>query len=977
MNNKSLLLALFLTFLCLLPAAGQKKKAAAETVPPATPATERWQGYQQRLQLRENSLVKNIPFRNVGPTVISGRVVDLEVDPNDPTHFYVAYASGGLWETRTNGASFEPLFQNEIVMTIGDIAVDWQNKVIYVGSGENNSSRSSYSGYGIFKSTDGGKSWTHLGLEETHHTGRIVLHPSNPDVLWVAAVGHLYSDNPERGVYKTTDGGKTWTKTLYHNEKSGAIELAGDPSNPDILYAALWQKDRKAWHFEGAGAGSGLYKSTDGGNTWTRLNTEASGFPSTAGVGRIGIEVAPSNPSIVYAMLDNQDMREKKEEQKEEKVTKELLRTISVQDFLALDNRDINAYLDANRFPSKYNAPDIKKQVEAGKLKPVELVEYTEDANSLLFDNEVKGGEMYRSNDGGKTWFKTHEGYIEDLVYSYGYYFGQVRTDASNPDIVYTMGVPLVRSGDGGKTWKAIDNDNVHADHHALWVNPNRSGHLILGNDGGINISYDDGKTWIKCNPIPLGQFYSVTYDMQEPYNIYGGMQDNGVWFGPSTYTYSNAWHGTGHYPYRELFGGDGMQVQVDFRDNTTFYTGLQFGNYVRGNTKEGGTKRITPQHELGDRPYRWNWETPILLSRHNQDVLYMGSNRFHRSMNKGDSFETLSGDLTNGGRKGNVSYGTLTTISESPRRFGLLYVGSDDGLIHVSKDGGYSWTKISNSLPQNYWISQVEASRFVEGRVYASLNGYRWDNFEPLVFVSEDYGATWKKISGGLPKEPVNIVREDPENENLLYVGTDHGLYVSLDRGSSWMALDGGLPNVAVHDLAIHPRDKDLIVGTHGRSIYIGNVAHLQQLSGAVLAKNLHLFDGDKLTHSERWGGPGWSNWAEPNSPGYNVAFYSRDGGRLSFSIATEKGTSLFEAAVAADKGINYYSYDLTVNETQLTAYTGELGEEKARLVKQADNGKYYLAPGTYTITLGQGDSKVSRKLTIEEPRKRPERKG
>ncbi|CAD5250577.1 MULTISPECIES: sialidase family protein [unclassified Imperialibacter] len=979
MNNRQLLITLSLTLFLALPALAQRKKAApAEIVPKATLAAERWQGYQQRLALQQNSLVKNIPFRNVGPTVMSGRVDDIEVDPSDPTHFYVAYASGGLWETKNNGISFTPMFQNEIVMSIGDIAVDWGTGTIYVGSGENNSSRSSYSGYGIFKSTDNGKTWIHLGLEESHHIGRIVLHPTNPNTFWVAALGHLYSDNAERGVYKTTDGGKTYTKTLFSNDKSGAIELAKDPSNADILYAALWQKDRKAWNFDGAGEGSGLYKSTDGGSNWTKINTEASGFPTTKGVGRIGLEVSVSNPSIVYAMLDNQDFRDKKEKKdEEEKVTKDLLRSISKADFLALNNKDINAYLDANRFPQKYNAPDIKKDVEAGKVKPLDLVEYTEDANSLLFDTEVKGGEMYRSNDGGKTWFKTHAGYIEDLVYSYGYYFGQVRIDARDPDHIYTMGVPIVRSLDGGKTWESIDNDNVHSDHHALWVNPNRTGHLILGNDGGINISYDDGKTWNKCNPIPLGQFYSVTYDMASPYNVYGGLQDNGVWMGPSNYEYSNGWQAEGQYPYKSIFGGDGMQVQVDFRDNLTYYTGLQFGNYVRGNSQTGDRKRITPSHELGERPYRWNWETPIFLSRHNQDVLYMGSNRFHRSMDKGDNFETLSGDLTAGGKKGNVSYGTLTVIAESPTRFGLLYTGSDDGLIHVSKDGGYSWTKIVSGLPQNYWVSNVESSKHKESRVYASLNGYRWDNFDALVYVSEDYGATWKKIGSNLPKESVNIIREDPENENVLYVGTDHGLYVSVDKGNSFMAFDGGLPNVAVHDLAIHPREKELIVGTHGRSIYIGNVAHLQMLTGEVLAKALHLFDTDKVTHSERWGMPGYSQWRPVNEPSQTLPFYAKAGGDVALTLTSDKGTKVYETTIKADKGLNYYGYDLTVTDAHVDALKAELGEEKAKAVKKADNGKTYLVPGTYTVTISQGGETSTTKLKVDEPRKRPERKG
>lgn len=823
-------------------------------MPPATSAIERWQGYQQRQKLIESSLVKNVPFRNVGPTIMSGRVVDFAVDPADPTHFYVAYASGGLWETKNEGASFTPIFENEIVMTIGDIAVDWSNGVIYVGSGENNSSRSSYSGYGLFRSSDNGKIWEHLGLEETHHIGRVILHPNDPNTLWVAALGHLYSENSERGVYKTTDGCKTWKKTLFVDNRSGIVELVINPSNPEELIAASWEKDRKAWDFVESGEGSGMYRSTDGGENWTKILSD-SGFPDTKGTGRIGLAYAPSNQNIVYAVLDNQDRREKKDEEKYQ-VTRDFLRGATTDAFLALTNNDINDFLDREGFPSQYNAVDIKADVKAGKVKPANLMTYLEDANSMLFDTPVKGAEMYRSEDGGKTWKKTHKDYIESLVYSYGYYFGQVRVDGQDSNILYTMGVPLVKSMDGGKTWKDTNSENVHADHHALWVDPNRSGHLINGNDGGVNISYDYGETWVKCNSTPVGQFYSVNVDMKEPYNVYGGLQDNGVWKGLSTYEYSYQWYEEGNYPYERLMGGDGMQVAVDTRTNDLVYTGYQFGNYFRINTEHGAQSYITPRHELSDAPFRWNWQAPILLSPHNQDIVYLGSNKFHRSMDQGENFETLSGDLTNGGKKGDISYGTLTTISESPLQFGLIYVGSDDGLIHVSKDAGQTWTKISSTLPQDLWVSRVAASNHIKGRVYASLNGYRWDNFSALIYASEDYGRSWTPIGLNLPQEPVNVVKEDPENENILYVGTDHGVYLSLDRGQSFMAFKEGLPAVPVHDLVIHPRDRDLVLGTHGRSIFIADVESIQQLPD--LKNNLNIFDPESTTYSSQWGEEG-----------------------------------------------------------------------------------------------------------------------
>ncbi|MEP1033555.1 glycosyl hydrolase [Ekhidna sp.] len=959
-------LLLFLSIAVMLPA--QRKKKTNDT-PPPTSAEDRWKGYQQRLKLEENSLIKNVPFKNVGPTVMSGRVVDLAVDPVDPSHFYVAYASGSLWETKNNGTSFDPIFDNQIVMTIGDIAVDWKNGILYVGSGENNSSRSSYSGYGMFKSSDNGETWENIGLTETHHIGRILIHPSNPNTLWVGALGHLYSENPDRGVYKSTDGGKTWNKTLFVNNRTGIVDLVMQPANPNVLIAAAWEKDRKAWNFKEAGAGTAMYRSEDGGNTWQEI-ADNSGFPDTNGTGRIGLSFAPSDPNRVYAILDNQDRRDKDDEDESGDLSKDQLRTMSNQEFLDLENTDINEFLDDNGFPREYNAVDIKKDVQAGKVKPQDLVIYTEDANSLLFDTPVKGGEMYRSNDAGKTWTKTHEDYIESMIFSYGYYFGQVRVDAQDPDVIYTMGVPVVRSDDGGKTFKSINEDNVHVDHHALWINPKDPRHLILGNDGGVYVSYDTGTTWTNCNSPSVGQFYSIAVDMDEPYNVYGGLQDNGVWKGPSTYSYSRRWYQEGKYPYERLMGGDGMQVAVDTRDNTTVYTGYQFGNYFRINTSTGERKYITPRHTLGDAPYRWNWEAPIAISSHNQDIIYFGSNRFHRSMDKGESFETLSDDLTQGGKKGDVSYGTLTSISESPTRFGLIYVGSDDGLIHRSDDVGDSWTKITNGLPTNFWISAIVSSKHSEGRVYASLNGYRWDNFQPLVYRSDNYGNNWKNISGNLPNEPINVVKEDPINENIIYVGTDHGVYVSLDGGISYHAFAEGLPNTPVHDLIVHPRENDLVLGTHGRGIYIGNVALIQQMNSEILAKTLHAFPIDEVTFSSRWGSKTWT-WGDVIEPTTVVNIYSNQTGKGKIEIIF-KDEVVSSKDISADKGLNIVELSLETD----SSFKDLLDDDGKEDYKAAENGDFHLVVGEYSIRVTLGDTNVETPLTIKKPRERPGRK-
>ncbi len=925
-----------------------QKKKKKSLLPKSTLSSERLEGYLKRISLEENSIVKNIQFRNIGPTVMSGRVVDFAVNPDDPSHFYVAYASGGLWETKNNGNSFNPIFDNQMVMTIGDIEVDWEKDIIYVGTGEKNSSRSSYSGNGIYKSSNGGKNWEYLGLDDSHHIGRIVLHPDNSDIIWVASLGHLYSENSDRGIYKSIDAGKTWNKTLFVNNRTGAIDIVIDPSNPDILYSAMWEKDRKAWDFDGSGIGSGIYKSVDGGSSWLEVSGGTSGFPDTRGTGRIGLDISISNPNIIYAILDNQDRKPKDEDVSNEGLTKDSFREISEEDFLKISDKELGAFLKQNRFPRDYDAIKVKELVRNGMISPYALVEYLEDSNSMLFDTPVIGAEVYSSKDSGVTWKKVNEDELNILYFSYGYYFGEIRVDPQDPAKLYVLGVPLLKSIDFGKTWESIDFDNMHGDHQALWVNPNRSGHLIAGNDGGLNISYDDGENWLKYNSTSVGQFYDINVDMKTPYNVYGGFQDNGVWMGPSNYVASLRWHSSGSYPWKSIYGGDGMQTEVDLRDNETVYTGSQFGNYSRVNTRTGERKRITPSHKLGERPYRWNWETPIYLSRHNQDILYMGSNKFHRSLDQGNNFETLSGDLTNGGIKGNVSYGTLTTIIESSIRYGLIYVGSDDGLIHVSKDGGFSWKNISGSLPEKMWVSGIYPSNFHQNRVYVSLNGYRWDNFDAMIYVSDDYGTNWSKIGHNLPKEPVNVIIEDLENEKLVYVGTDHGVYVSLDYGNKFFAFGLGLSNSPVHDLVIHPREKDLVVGTHGRSIYVAGIKYLQMLNEKILTKNLHFFKVDKLKFNPRWGSRGWgSNYLTPN---LELVFYSKFEGKTEIIIyKDDEMKKLID--IDANKGLNFINYDLSVDT-----------KEKST----TDNGITYLKKGDYRIEIIQGENSSEEKLII-----------
>ncbi len=917
---------------------------------PATEGSALRTALEKKENITENSIVKNIPLKNIGPSVMSGRITDFAVNPEDPTEFYAAYATGGLWYTNNNGTSFTPVMDNSPTQNIGDIAVDWKNGTIWVGTGEVNASRSTYAGVGLLKSDDKGESWEFMGLPDSHHISRILINPENPDEIVVGVTGHLYSPNEERGIFKTTDGGKTWNKKLYINEETGIIDVAVNPENYQEMYAAAWDKDRKAWNFRENGENSGIYKSTDAGETWTKISTEASGFPTGEGVGRIGLSVF--NDNIVYAIVDNQDHREETaadEEEEEKGLQRDDFEKMRKSAFLKLDNDELESFLRDNDFQKKYTAESVKEMIRNDEIKPEDLALYLEDANSDLFNTPVIGAQVYKSTDGGKTWNITHDEYLDDLYYSYGYYFGMIHVDPQNEDAIYIYGVPILKSKDGGKTFTSIDAQNVHADHHALWINPNRSGHLIDGNDGGINITYDDGENWSIKNSPSVGQFYTVSIDNAKPYNVYGGLQDNGVWVGPHSNEESEGWTASGDYNYERLLGGDGMQVEIDSRNPDIVYTGFQFGNYFRINRKTGDRLYIHPKHELGESPYRYNWQTPILLSPHNQDILYMGGNKLMRSMDQGENWTAISEDLTGGGKEGNVPYGTLATISESPFQFGLIYTGSDDGYIYRTQDAGGTWTNISKNLPADLWVSRVIASEHSKERVYATLNGYRWDDFEPYVYLSNDYGNTWKDISSNLPLSPVNVIREDPKNENVLYLGTDNGLYVSLNRGESWQAFSTNFPNVAVHDLRLHPEEMDLVVGTHGRSIYIADVASISELKTEDLDKALTISSAESIRFSRRWGNS-YNKWMDPFQPELPFTWYSAEAGTATISVKTEEGKELQQFELQGDKGFNTGEYDLTITEEASEEL--EKADEKLNISKAA-NEKFYIPEGKYIIEI------------------------
>ena len=895
--------------------------------------------YQARKKLSENSVLKNYPARNIGPTVQGGRIIDIDVNPKNPKEYYVAYASGGIFKTKNNGSTFEPVFDNVDAMGIGDFALSPSDpNVIYIGTGEKNSSRSSYAGSGVYKSSDGGKTWSNLGLANTQHIARVVVHPQNSNTVWVASIGSLYTNNADRGVFKSIDGGKSWKKILFVNDSTGVIDLVVNPQNPNQLLAASWERSRKAWNFKGNGPGSSIYKSDDGGETWTK---SVAGFPQGKQVGRIGLELCATKPNIVYAILDNQaEVEDKTPEKPSDKIKTEQVKKMSKEEFLKLDDKKVEEFLRDNNYPRRYTGESVKKDVREGKYTPLNIANYFgEDANSNLFRTKILGAEVYRSDDSGSSWKKMNGYDLDGVYFTYGYYFAEIEVAPNDPDLIYIYGVPLLKSRDGGVNWHRLDTlrgtKHVHVDHHALWINPNDNDHMLLGNDGGLYLTYDQGANWDHINNASVGQFYTVSVDMETPYNVYGGLQDNGVLKGSSrsVVNQSRDWE--------NILGGDGMYVYPDPRNSKLVYAGFQFGNYFRVETDRSRQTRITPSHNIGEPALRWNWRAPILLSKHNPDIVYMASNKVHRSFDKGENWEVISTDLTKNKPQGNVPFSTISSFVESPLKFGLLYAGTDDGNLWMYKDG---WSPISNGLPQNKWVSSIFPSPHDEATLFVALNAYREDDFTTLVFMSNDYGKTWKSIKGNLPESVANVVIQDPVNPDLLYCGLDNGTYMSFDKGTNWSFLPE-LMNVPSYDMVVHPRENELVVATHGRSVFVMDVKPLQSLmkSGG-MNKSILAFNAEGVRYSDRWGEKQYP-WDKINLPSSEIMYYvGKPSANVTVEVYDEKNNLLRKLTTDGSAGFHKFKWDVKVQQAGAKKGKGNETPAPTGDAKFAEKGKYKL---------------------------------
>ncbi|HKB64208.1 MAG TPA: hypothetical protein VKC61_00010 [Pyrinomonadaceae bacterium] len=848
----------------------------------------------QNVNKLDDTFLKNLQFRAIGPAIMGGRIDDIAVVESNPSTYYVGTATGGVWKTVNNGTTFDPIFDEQGSTSIGDIAIAPSDpSIVWVGTGEPNNRQSSSWGDGIYRSLDAGKTWQNMGLRDSKHIGRVVIDSSNPNIVYAAVLGHLWGPNKERGVFKTTDGGKTWNNVLFINEDTGVIDLAMDPASPMTLYAAAYQRRRTPWGFNGGGTGSAIYKTVDGGATWNKLTK---GLPEGV-TGRIGLDIYRRDPNIVYALVEN-----------------------------------------------------------------------------------AKGG-AFRSDDRGETWRKLSD------VDSRPMYYSQIRIDPNNDQRLWQLAANMFNSDDGGKTWIQNLVQRIHGDFHALWIDPADSNHVLTGSDGGLHASYDRGRTWDFINTIPIGQFYEVSMDNQKPFWVYGGLQDNGSWSGPSGTLNQEGitnddWFRTG--------GGDGFYSVVDPTDPSVVYVESQNGTVSRLELKTGERKSIRPEARPGEKRYRFDWNSPIVISPHNNRTIYFGGNRVFRSPDRGNTW-TWSDDLTKDqdrekltimgalpGKEtlsrhdGVETFGQVVTLAESPIKEGLLYAGTDDGNLQISRDSGKTWKNIIDKVPgvpKNTYVSRVIPSRYAEGTAYLTLDGHRSDDYATYMFITTDYGESWKSIRSNVPAGvTARVIREHPRNQNLLFLGTEFGAYVSFDRGGRWTRLKGNLPLVRIDDIQIHTRDNALVLATHGRSIWVlDDLSPLERASESILTSDIHLFDVAPATHFRlygRKGNTGHKWFAAPNPPyGAVINYYVKDKPKdeVKLTITDQGGAVVRDLKGPKEAGLNRVVWDLRLNPPSPP--------------REGEGGGFFGAPrgprvqpGVYIVKVSAGDKITSGNVTVQE---------
>lgn len=853
------------------------------------------------------SATANLKMRAIGPAIMGGRIDDIAVAETDPKTIYIGAAAGGLWKSTDGGMTWTSIFDSEPNPSVGAVAVAPSNpSIVWVGTGEANNRQSASWGDGVYKSSDGGKTWSHMGLDDTQAIGRVVIDPTNPEVVYVAAVGHLWGPNPERGLFKTADGGKTWNKVLFINNDTGVTDVAVDPQSPTTLYAAAYERRRTVWGFNGGGPDGGVYKSTDGGANWTKLTTD---LPSTGDVGRIAVAVYRRNPNIVYALIQN-----------------------------------------------------------------------------------GKDGGVFRSEDKGATWKKMSS---EDPRPSY---FSQIRIDPNNDLRIWMGGVNLYYSEDGGKTFNQERVRDVHSDFHGIWIDPGNSNFMLVGCDGGVYASRDAGRDWDHLNVMTLGQAYEVGYDNQQPYHLCAGYQDNAEWCGPSRTWFAggipnSAWFMVG--------GGDGFYVKPDPADPDTIYTESQDGNIQRRDlrTNEALNIRPVPPND-SDPPFRFNWNSPLLISTRDHNTIYYGGNFLFKSADRGNSWTKLGSDLTTGVDRNKLPilgalptkdtlslydgvewYPTITTVDESPLNSAVLWVGTDDGNLQVSRDGGQNWENVASrvpGVPKGTYVTRVVASKYDEGTAYVTFDGHRSNDFHVYLFKTINYGRTWKNLGSGIPQNTgtLHVIREHPSDKDMLFVGAEFGAYFSLDGGEAWNKLKMGLPTVPVDDIQIQPRENDLILATHGRSIYIlDDITPLQQLNSQVLGESLHLFPVRNTIawriYNNRWF-DAQQVFLGPNPPdGVLIDFYLKEkpakGQTVKITILDSSGKAIRQMDDRApDAGINRVNWDLRYDPP--VKLTPEQEEALAQGIFGGGARGPAADPGTYTVKVALGDDSQTQTVQLQE---------